>query len=267
MNDVRSILFRDIAEKRFCATLTAERAGILCGKEEALARARELGIQLEICLEDGEDLSHGGVFAHFSGTPFQIAAAEEQLMGILSKASGIATAARTAVMVADGKIKIVSGAWKKMPPELKGMVRKAVATGGASFRIAQPPMVYMDKNFVRMLGSVGAAMDAAADISEGARIIQLRGETEPLSEETRRAVAGGADVLMVDTGRTEDLIACIETLKAMGCREKVRVAFAGNLTIGSIPAIAALGADAVDIGREIIDAPLLDMRLDVVGEE
>ena len=267
MTDVRDVLFRDIGQKRFHATLTAERAGVLCGKAEALAKAAELGVELEICKEDGDDLSHGQVFANFSGTPKQIAMAEEQLIGVMAKASGIATAARTAVLLADGKIRIVSGAWKKMPPELKNLVRKAVTTGGAAARITDPPMIYMDKNFVRMLGSVRAAMEAAAQLDGAKKIVQLRGETASIADEARQAAAGGANIVMVDTGRQEDLIACVETLKALGCREKMEVAFAGNLTVTDIPHIAALGADAVDIGREIIDAPLLDMRLDVVGED
>ena len=138
MADIRDTLFHDIADKRFRAVITAERAGVLAGREEALARAKELGIDLEICKKDGEDLSHGERFANFAASPKTIAMAEEQLIGTLAKASGIATASRTAVMLADGRGKIVSGAWKKMPPELKHMVRQAVDVGGADgpFRFA-----------------------------------------------------------------------------------------------------------------------------------
>ena len=267
MTDIRDVLFRDIAEKRFRATLTAERAGILAGKADALAFAKELGVELEICREDGDDLDHGRCFANFAGTPKQIAVAEEKLVGLLAKSSGIATAARTAVLLSLGRARIVCGSWKKMPPAIKDLVRSAITVGGASVRIADPPMLYMDKNFVRMLGSVEAAMKASAEITGRTKCVQLRGETADIAEETRQAVRGGADILMVDTGSREDLQCCLETLRASGCRERVKVAFAGGVQIVEIPELLEFGPDIIGIGREIIDAPLLDMRLDVIGEE
>jgi len=48
-----------------------------------------------------------------------MAAAEEELIGWLSKASGIATAARRARRTAGKDLKVVSGAWKKMPLPLR----------------------------------------------------------------------------------------------------------------------------------------------------
>ena len=120
MEDIRDILFENIASKRFRAVLTAERSGVLSGVDEAYASAKKLGIDLELCKGEGAEISHGERFGNFLGTPKQIAMAEECLIGTLAKASGIATAARTAVQLADGRMQIVSGSWKKMPPEIKG---------------------------------------------------------------------------------------------------------------------------------------------------
>lgn len=122
MEDIRDILFEEIASKRFRAVLTAERSGVISGVEEAYACAKELGIDLELCKAEGAEVSHGERFGNFLGTPKQIALAEERLIGTLAKASGIATASRTAVRLADGKTQIVSGSWKKMPPAIKQMV-------------------------------------------------------------------------------------------------------------------------------------------------
>lgn len=268
MQDVRSQLFEHIRGRRYRAVLVAERSGVLSGVEAALEAARELGIELEICKAEGDELSHGGVFANFAGSPEQIAAAEERLMGTMSKASGIATAARTAVQVADGRVKIVSGAWKKMPGQIKQLVRQAIAAGGASFRITEPPMVYMDKNFVRMFGSIRETLAAAACFEDATKCIQLRGEKASIREETLQAVEGGAHILMVDTGRIEDAEECVQYLRANGWRGRVQVAFAGNVDIGCIPELLdRVDVDILDIGKRIVDAPLLDMRLEVIGEE
>lgn len=267
MKDIRDILFRDIENKKYRAVLSADRAGVLAGTDEAKRRAADIGIELEMCRKDGDDLSRGERFANFLATPKQIAVAEEILIGSLAKASGIATAARTAVMLADGRLKIVSGAWKKMPPELKNLVRSAVSAGGASFRIAEPPMLYIDKNFVRMLGSVEAALGAAAEIKNTTKCIQIRGDLDDIVAETRQAIAGGACIIMVDTGRVDDFCVCRDFLISEGIRNRYKIAFAGNLEFEDIIAMADLGVDILDIGKRIIDAPLLDMRLDVICEE
>ena len=52
--------------------------------------------------------------------------------------------------------------------------------------------------------------------------------------------------------------------KDPGLRSGVEVAFAGGVQLGDIEALAEIGVDVVDVGRPIVDAPLLDMRLDVV---
>ena len=44
------------------------------------------------------------------------------------------------------------------------------------------------------------------------------------------------------------------------------MAFAGGVKIADIPDLAARGMDLLCIGKEIVDAGLLDMKLDVVEE-
>ena len=266
MRDIRDIIFHALEGKRLRAVLTAERAGVLSGVDSVRIRAEELGIALELCKEEGEELSHGERIGTLVAGPKQIALAEEQLIGELAKASGIATAARTAVLLADGRARIVSGSWKKMPPQIKELVRRAVLTGGAAVRIAEPPMIYLDKNYIRMLGSIQEALRACAVFSDDTKVVQLRGEDGTVAQETRAAVLGGADILMVDTGVREDLECCLSELAAMGCRERIKVAFAGNVKLTDIPELSRR-ADILCIGKEIVDAPLLDWKLDVLGEE
>ena len=267
MEDIRDILFENIASKRFRAVLTAERSGVLSGVDEAYASAKKLGIDLELCKGEGAEISHGERFGNFLGTPKQIAMAEECLIGTLAKASGIATAARTAVQLADGRMQIVSGSWKKMPPEIKQLARKATAAGGAAFRICQPPMVYLDKNFIRMFGSIPAATEACKKLPGSTIVVQVRGMTASVEVETRQALAGGAGILMVDTGELEDVRRCVSTLKSTGRQNGVQVAFAGNVHLTDIPNLAEQGIDILCIGKEIVDAKLLDLKLDVLQEE
>lgn len=145
------------------------------------------------------------------------------------------------------------------------MVRTATASGGAAFRICQPPMAYLDKNFIRMFGSIPAALDACQRLPGFTRVVQIRGITAGIEEETIQAVKGGAAILMVDTGELADLDCCLTTLDRLGGRKLAEVAFAGNVRLTDIPELAERGIDILCIGKEIVDAKLLDMKLDVLG--
>lgn len=267
MEDIRDLLFQSLEGRRFRAVLTAERAGVLSGAAEAMAKAAQLGVELELCKGEGEDVGHGERIGNLLAAPKQMAMAEESIIGTLAKASGIATAARTAIQLAGGRAEIVSGSWKKMPPAVKDLVRKAITAGGASFRITEPPMIYLDKNFLRMLGGIGPALEACAPFPDHTKVVQIRSEDGDVEEETEQAVAGGADILMVDTGAVADLDRCMARAQALGVRNRVKVAFAGNVKLTDIPALTERGADILCIGKEIVDALLLDLKLDVIGEE
>lgn len=266
MTDIRDILFHNIQDRTYRVRLTPDEDGILSGVEDAYSIASSLGVRLLSCAKEGERLICGVPFAEMLAGPKQVAMAEEQIIGTLAKASGIATAARRAVDASGGAVRIVSGSWKKMPPQLKTMVRRAIITGGADFRICELPMLYIDKNFIRMFGSVSAALEATAGLDDSTKVIQIKGVQCPVEEEVRQAVAGGADILMVDTGNPEDLRRCQAQLRDLNCGRKLRIAFAGNVHIADISKMAGLGVDMLCIGKEIVDARLLDMKLDVVEE-
>ncbi|MEW6301408.1 MAG: hypothetical protein AB1671_27360, partial [Thermodesulfobacteriota bacterium] len=120
--DPRPQLFAGLNGRRFLARLVAEEEGVFCGACWLEACARDLGLQGPVLLEDGAEVHPGVVVAEFSGSALQIARGEEQLLGVIGKPSGIATAARRAVRAADGRARVVAGGWKKMPLPLKEMV-------------------------------------------------------------------------------------------------------------------------------------------------
>ena len=265
MQDIRDTLFSGIKDKTFCAALIPEQDGVLSGAAEAAEAARALGLGWKCAVDEGGALKGEEPFAWLTGGAKALAAAEEQVIGLLAKTSGIATAARQAVLAADGRVKVVCGAWKKMPPSMKQAVRLAITAGGASFRICEPPMVYIDKNYIRMLGSIPAALAAAGEDS-GTKIIQIKGREQSVAQETCQAVQGGADVLMVDTGSVADLERCLAQLDALAARDRVHVAFAGGVRTEDIPLLADRGVNMLCVGRQIVDGPLLDIRMDVTGE-
>lgn len=260
--DIRDLIFASICSQQYTARLVVEREGVISGISRLEQSLREQNIKYQLLKHDGEAVRAGEVIVTITGTPKQIAMAEEFVIGMLSKPSGIATAAATAVALA-GRVRIVSGAWKKMPPELKVIVRQAVRDGGAYFRISDQPFLYLDKNFVRMLGGIKATLQAVKDCPE-IKAIQLKGEDGSLAEEALTAATYGAGVIMVDTGNVCDIRQVSQTLKAAGLRDKVELAFAKGIDFVDISNLVKEDIDSLDIGMRIIDAPLLDMKLDVI---
>jgi nicotinate-nucleotide pyrophosphorylase (carboxylating) len=187
------------------------------------------------------------------------------LMGLMAKASGIATAASRFVERAGAKPEIVCGAWKKMPPRMKDSIRRAIVTGGARFRVCGEPFVYLDKNYVEMLGGIRPSLQAVARLNGHVRVVQLKGRYADIADEACEAAGAGADILSIDTGCTADVERAARALTDRGLRDRVRIVFAGGIRLEDMEGMKDLDVDIVDVGREVVDAPLLDMRMEVLS--
>jgi nicotinate-nucleotide pyrophosphorylase (carboxylating) len=261
--DIRDEIFASISHQQHIADIIAERDGIISGVVRLKAALQEAGVKLTFIVEDGCAVKTGALVATIAGSPKQIAVAEEFSIGLLAKASGIATAAYQATAAAGSELRIVSGAWKKVSPELKMMVREAIAAGGAVSRIVDQPFLYLDKNFVRMFGGIKEILEAVRKMDDKLTVIQLKGEFGDIVDEAILAVENGAGIIMIDTGRLEDVCQVHRALTEKALRRKVKIAFAKGIQLDSIASLKGKGIDVLDIGTSIIDAPLLDMKLDV----
>ena len=237
---------------------------MLSGIERARLIAEELGLVFATDARDGQTVVSGTVAVTVTGSPIQISKAEELVLGALSKSSGIATAARKAKAAVGSRCRVVCGGSKKMPSEIKELVRQAVIDGGLDVRMLDQPFVYLDKNYVRILGGVKRALEAVAHLGRPT-VIQVRGKLQPIDDEGLLAAQGGAKVIMVDTGKSADLGSVLRTLRENGLRSSVEVAFSGNIELDDIETISRAGADVLDIGYAILDAPCLPVRFDVVA--
>jgi nicotinate-nucleotide pyrophosphorylase (carboxylating) len=261
--DIREEIFRNHMDRVIHAVVTAESAGVISGMARARSVCEPLKLVFSSLVSDGEAVAAGFRIARIRGNPLQIVRAEEVVLGELSKSSGIATAARKVLEMAGPKIKVVSGGSKKMPQVTKELVRQAISDGGLDVRIAEHPFIYLDKNYVRILGGIGEALRTVAPLAFRT-VIQVRGETAPVSEEAIEAARAGAEVIMIDTGNIVDLQKAARALRQSGLRGSVLLAYAGNIRCEDIPDLLCQDVDILDIGYAIVDAPCLPMRMDVV---
>ncbi|MGD1153292.1 MAG: hypothetical protein ABR911_10540 [Syntrophales bacterium] len=264
--DIRDIIFARIREKKYIAQISAQGEGILSGITWLKKACKNLGIHLRKCKKSGARVRPAEIIATLEGSAKQLAAGEEELIGWISKASGIATAARNAKKAAGKDLKVVCGAWKKMPLPIKDLVRQAIADGGIPYRMAEKPFLYLDKNYVKVLGGVGKTLQSVKSLKGRTLVIQLKGEGQDLLREAVLAAEGRGGIIMIDTGRKEDIVKIDSTLRAKGLRDRVKIAFAGNIGISDLRDLKKLPVEIVDIGQAVVDAPLLDMRMDITAE-
>jgi len=264
MCDLRRTIFHGLEEVLCRAEIVFTQEAVAAGLGEATKEAENLNLKVEVMAQDGEMVLPGTPLMKLVGSPASLAVAEDRVTGWIGKSSGVATAARFFRTVLPSRLKVVCGGWKKLPLPWRQLLRNAASLGGIDTRIAEPPFVYLDKNYVRMLGGIEATLKAVEGLP-GQKAIQIRGEWSEISTEADLAVAGGAHILMVDTGRIEDVVRVSAHLRLKGWREKICLAFAGGLTERALPLLQGLDLDVIDVGRAVLDSNMTDLRFEVCG--
>lgn len=209
---------------------------------------------------EGEHVGEGEQLVEVTGSAWEIAVAGDHVLGSLGVAGGLARRALDLRDAAPAGLGIACGAWKKWPAAMKPVLRAALDVAGITHRLVDGEFVYIDKNIVRLLGGVEPAVRRGVELGHGAVAVQVDGVDEALA-----AVTAGCGIVMVDTGSVADLAEVHDALQRQGMRNLVRLAFGGGVTSETLSLARDAGADIVDIGRSILDAPLWDLRLEVTG--
>ncbi|MEX2558151.1 MAG: nicotinate-nucleotide pyrophosphorylase [Actinomycetota bacterium] len=236
---------------RFRGVVTAGEAGIAAGLGIVLPPARAVA-------RDGDPLAAGAELLEIEGTGAELARVEDEILGDLGVACGVATNAARLVAAAPEGLGIVCGGWKKLPAAMKPALRAGLAAAGVAPRLLDDPFVYIDKNAVRILGGLVPAIAAGLALGNGPVAVQIKDPAAALP-----AVLAGAAGVMVDTGLIGDVAMAHRSLVAAGLREGVTLALGGGVGSHHLEPARAAGADVVDVGRAILGAPLLDLRFDV----
>ena len=245
------------------AVIVAGSSGIIAGTDHANQVAKQIGLTVTRISKEGSQVKKGDIITTVQGEVKPVIIGEERLMGCISKPSGVATSAHQFILAAAGKPKIVSGAWKKMPLELKETIRAAVLTGGARIRICDDPFIYLDKNYISVFGGIQETLEGVSHLRGYLKVIQLKGKYQDIGSEAREAAQLGADILFIDTGNVADVHSVIESIQKEEKRDRVQIAFGGGVKIEDIDELKELDLDILDIGQAIIDAPLLDLKYEV----
>lgn len=215
----------------------------------------------QVMASEGQQVEAGTVLVEITGTAAQVGIAEDYVVGPLGFASGIATRAAVFKAACPKGLSIACGGWKKLPAALMPTLRAGLAAVGLLPRLVEGDFVYVNKNSVTLLGGIADAIRAGIAVGHGPVAVQVK-----TVEEALFAATTGAGVIMVDTGHLDDLGAIDQALRDANLRHAITLAFGGGVRLEDLHIAQQLGAQAVDVGRAILDAPLLDLRLRVIAQ-
>ncbi len=243
----------------FTAYVIAVEEGVVAGLEFIDPDNNSFALKsIKKLVSNGAKVEAGSRLVEVVGTASQLAIAEDYILGPLGYASGLATRAASFKEACPPGLSIACGGWKKLPVALKPIIRSGLASVGVLPRLVDGDFVYVGKNSVTMLGGVKNAIDAGLALNHGPVSVQVKSV-----EEASYALEHGAGVIMVDTGDLDDLRDVAQLLRSAKGAESTKLAFGGGVKKADLHEVGAIGAQFVDVGRAILDAPLLDLRLSV----
>jgi nicotinate-nucleotide pyrophosphorylase (carboxylating) len=266
--DVTSLATVD-ASRKAEARFLAKQNGVLAGlyvAEQVLACV-DSALHVSWTCRDGEAVSAGTVFGTVEGAARSILAAERLALNVMQRMSGIATLTRRMVDAArPHRARILDT--RKTAPGLRPLDKWAVLLGGGeNHRIGLYDMILIKDNHITAAGGVTSAIRAAqAYVQTTSQPLQIEVEARTPEEVAEVLAAGGVDYILldnmvsVDKGKI-DTSALQEAVSRVDGRIKTEAS--GNVTLETVPAIAATGVDYISCGALTHSVQAMDISLKI----
>ncbi|MEM1589101.1 MAG: carboxylating nicotinate-nucleotide diphosphorylase [Candidatus Bathyarchaeia archaeon] len=246
------------------AEVIAKEEGVVAGVEEARVLLESLGLKVEAHVADGDKIKPKQVLMKISGEARTILAVERTFLNIISRMSGIATAARKIVEeIKRAGYKTKIACTRKTAPGMLYFDKKAVLIGGGDpHRFHLDDMVLIKDNHIAIAGGVGKAVKAAREKASFSKKIEV--EIFRV-EDVLEAVKAGADIVMLDNFSPKQVEEAVKLLKKAGLYGKVMLEVSGGITAENILEYASKGVDIISLGEITHSARALDISLEITS--
>ena len=241
-------------EATVTAVLAARADGVLAGRLAAAEafRAVDPAIAVDWRLADGDALRPGAVIARVEGRLAPVLTAERTALNLLGHLSGVATLTRRFVDAAGGRARIRDT--RKTTPGLRALEKAAVrAGGGVNHRGSLSDGILVKDNHLAGLG-IEQAVALAHQRWPG---VTCQVECDTIAQ-LEVALAVGADLVLLDNMDPETVAAAVALVGG-----RIPVEVSGRVTLDTVAAYAAAGADLISVGAITHSAPVLDIGLDL----
>jgi nicotinate-nucleotide pyrophosphorylase (carboxylating) len=245
------------------AVIRAEEDGVIAGIEEVSSLFSHFGIIAIPAKNDGDTLLSGDVILSLSGNAKKILTIERTALNIIGRMSGIATQTRKMVNIAstvNPSCRIA--ATRKTCPGFRALDKRAVQLGGGDpHRMSLSDGILIKDNHLVLVSIIDAIR--AARKASVYRNIEI--EVETLTDAVTAATEG-ADILMLDNMKPDDVRRTLTDLKNRGLRDRVIVELSGGIDETTLPEYVSLGADIISIGALTHTVKNLSVTLELLRD-
>ena len=261
LGDISAALLPDAAV--IVADFVPRAPGVLAGTACASEAFAQLDDRVRVTwsASDGDRIEPDVAVGRVEGPLRAVLTGERTALNFLCHLSGIATLTRSFVdaAAAGGSARIVET--RKTLPGLRALEKAAVrAGGGANHRGSLSDMVLVKDN--HLAGMTVAEAVARARSAWPGRGVEIECDR---ADQVEEAVAAGADVVMLDNMTPEAAAACVALVRG-GARPRTLIEISGGVTLETVAAYAATGADVISTSAITQSAPALDLGLDLAPE-
>lgn len=210
--------------------------------------------------EDGDELESGEVVATVVGKAGTILMGERTALNFLSHLSGVATYTRKLLKpLSESGIKIADT--RKTIPGLRALQKYAVRIGGGlNHRLSLSGGILIKDNHIAIVGSVKEAVQRAKKVAPPWCKIEV--EVTNL-EEVKEALEAGADIIMLDNFKPEEIKRAVELIKG-----RALIEVSGGINENSLNELSKIkGIDYISAGVLTHSVKGIDFSLDLVKDE
>ncbi len=239
---------------------------VIAGLQEAVILLKQVECEATVTVQDGTRVKPGTKVLEATGSAQNLLKIERVLLNLLSHMSGVATATRELVDIAEK-----ASGWtvrvactRKTLPGLRYFEKRAVELGGGdTHRLRLDDMVLIKDNHLVLTKGIEQAVKEARRKASFTKKIEIE-VTRP--EDAVKAAGAGADIVLLDNMSSEMIIKTVKLLNARKLRDRVILEGSGGISRDNIASYARTGVDVLSVGRITSSARSIDMSFDIRKE-
>jgi len=230
------------------AKITAKSAGVLAGGEETQILFEDMGIDVNLIVEDGVTVENGAEIIHLEGNLRAILMAERTALNILMKMSSIAASTSDLVTkIRAEKLNTILATTRKITPGFGWFEKKAVYLGGGdTHRWNLSDMILCKDTHLKFYGGkVKTMIEQAKSQVSFSKKVEVEVERE---EDIPIAIESGADIIMFDNFSPKMIF---DSLKKNRGDSHILFEASGNITHANLLDYAKSGVDIISTSQVV----------------
>ena len=235
---------------------------IVSGLSEAKIIFDICGCEATLLVDDGSKIAKGKDVLTVEGSSRSILKGERTALNLLMRMSGISTRTHLFIEKLGELSKTVRiSSTRKTVPGLRYYDKKAVVLGGGiSHRVRLDQLILIKDNHIAVVGSVKKAIEKAKSVYGNKRKIEC--EVNDFSGIVE-AIKSGADIVMLDNFKPEDVKESLERVRKLGLRDKIIIEVSGGISLDNIYDYAIAKPDVISIGSLTHSVQAIDFSLEI----